>query len=53
MKITLWHNKDEKAVEYQNPKTGKSIDFETAHELLQFLIEKAGKMTFEVKVEQF
>ena len=52
MKINIWYNKEDELVEYQNPKTGKSIDFETAHELVQFLIEKAGKTTITIKVEQ-
>lgn len=52
MIITLWHNKIEETVQYQNPKTGKELEFRSAHELVQFLQEKTGKTKIKIKVEQ-
>ena len=52
MKIILYQNKTEESIEYTNPNTGKTIEFESAHELVQFLQEKAGRKTVAIKVEQ-
>ena len=52
MSITLYQNKIEETVEYFNRKTGKTVEFHSAHELVQFLQEKSGKVTATIKVEQ-
>ena len=52
MTITLYQNKIEETVEYFNRRTGKTTEFQSAHELVQFLQEKTGKVTATIKVEQ-
>lgn len=52
MIVTIWHKKEEETVEYTNPRTGKTIEFDSAHELVQFLLEKVGKNKITIKVEE-
>ena len=52
MVVTLWQDKLEQKVHYRNPKTGKILEFESAHELVQFLQEKALSTKITIKVEQ-